>query len=332
MTDFPKALAIGLLLWMPGRGDAGSTGLFGGSPTGSGGDSGSGGTSTGGDGGTSTGDGGTSTGGGGTSTGGDGGTSTGGDGGTSTGGDGGTSTGDGVIEIYLAGDLTPETFADALSGQTPTDYSVALSAYEIMTSATDANPVPCFSHSEPVVAQLEDDNLVGACDTAGIPTNGYTHGRVKVDWAQYTVAGTLHSTIPLAGQYTFFRAYSDTHHGGKDYKAGQGTIRFVSGAVDQTYPWTYAPLPEVSGISYELDGGEYWMTFPFARPLPVEQGEPGKQWARLNWKIYESFRWADAGYLGYATDVWDTVPLNTVLTGSVLVPGVTGYYVTTSRD
>ena len=74
MTDFPKALAIGLLLWMPGRGDAGSTGLFGGSPTGSGGDSGSG--------------------------------------GTSTGGDGGTSTGDGVIEIYLAGDLTPETFAD----------------------------------------------------------------------------------------------------------------------------------------------------------------------------------------------------------------------------
>lgn len=321
MTLFPKALGIGLLLWMPGCGGNGSTGLFGGAPPGAGGDSGSGGAGTGGDGGTSAaGDGGTSAGGsnaGGTST-----------GGTST---GGTSPGDGVIEIYLAGDLTPETFADALSGQTPTDYSAALSAYEIMSSADDPNPVPCFSHAQPVVAKLAADNLVGACNTAGIPTNGYTHGRVKVDWAQYTVAGTLHTTPPLAGKYTFFRAYSDTHYDGKDYAAGQGTIRFVSGAVDQTYPWTYAPLPEGAGISYELDGGEFWMTFPFARPLPVEEGEPGKQWARLNWKIYESFRWVDAGYLGYTAGVWDT-SANVALTESVLSPGVTGYYVTTSRD
>ena len=321
MKLFPSALAVGLLLWLPGCGGADSSGLFPGSPGGPNGTSGSGGTSTGGDGGTHTG--------------GDGGTHTGGDGGTPAGGDGGTGgtpTGNsGTIEIYLAGDLTPEAFADGLSGQTPTNYSTAMSAYEVMTSANDPNPVPCFNHTQPVVADLAGDNLVGSCDTADIPTNGYTYGRVKVDWAKYTVAGTLHAGPVLAGEYTFFRAYSDTHYDGTDYSAGQGTVRFVAGAFDQTYPWTYAPLPNGAGISYELIGGDFWMTFPFARPLPVEQGEPGTQWARLNWKIYDSFRWEDTRALGYTDGVWDTSS-NIALTEPVRSPGVTGYYVTTSRD
>ena len=244
---------------------------------------------------------------------------------------GAAGSGHGVIDIYLAGDLTPVNFVDGLSGQTPTNYSTALSEFQIMASAVDPNPVLCFSHAQPVIADMAVDNWVGTCDTATIPTNGYTYGRVKADWAQYTVAGTLHTTPTLVGEYTFFRAYSDTTYQGTDYLAGEGTIRFVAGAFDQTYPWRYAALPSGGDISYEVIDGEFWMTFSFTRVLPVEQGGPEKHWARLNWQTYEAFRWSELAYAGYTTGAWDTSSVIT-LNEPVRSPGVNGYYVTSSSD
>lgn len=236
----------------------------------------------------------------------------------------------GSIAIYLTGDYTERLFEDELSGQTPRAFAMGLSKYYIMTSADDPSPVLCFDHdTETVVAPLEADTQVGACRTANVPTATYTHGRVKIDWSRFTVAGTVHQggrTFP--GDLTVWRAYSDTTYAGERYTAGAGLIDF-SGLV-QT-PVRFGPPPPVPGVTLELTDGELWMTFPFSRPLPIVRGDQSSHWARFHWQIYEGFRWEDADEDGYEEGVWD-VGLSIDDTEQVRLIGVAGYYITSSID
>lgn len=243
-----------------------------------------------------------------------------------------STTGGGTISIYLTGDLTPKTFTDGLSGQTPTRYVVALSEYWAQTSLDDPTPAFCFSTGgAPVEADLAEDTLVGTCRTADLPTATYTHGRVKIDWATYTVTGTLHyQGMPLPGELTFFRAYSDTTYQGQAYSAGEGTITFT-GATTVTIPMAYDPPLSLPGVRLETIAGEFFMTFPYSNPLAVDQTSPDHHWARAHWEIFEGFRWQDQGTAGYAAAVWDVAPTEAE-TEPVIYPGVTGYHTTASTD
>lgn len=238
----------------------------------------------------------------------------------------------GRIDIYVAGDSTVRTFTDGLSGQTPRDFRIALSKYYAMTSATDPAPALCFDHGiAAVVADLSGDTLVGTCATSSLPTAAYTHGRVRVEWAEYTVSGVLHHLgYPVSGDFTFFRAYSDTVHDGVPMTAGQGIIKFsVTGTeIPVTYPPALAAAP---GITVVTTNGECWMTFVYSHPLLVEQTDPASHWARFTWEIFEGFRWSELALTGYATGVWD---VSTAVGGTeyVAVPGATGYYTTASTD
>lgn len=238
----------------------------------------------------------------------------------------------GTITIFVKGDLSKVGFSDGLAGQTPRDYTIALSRYHVLRSADDPAPVLCFDHGpKPALTNIAKDNEVGSCRTSSIPTGPYTHGRTKVDWARYTVDGVYHYLgQKLTGSFTFFRAFSDVVHEGKPFKAGQGTITF-SGATKVEIPVTYGPLPPMPGVSFKLQGGELSMTFRYTKPLLIEQQDTHAHWARFNWKIADSFRWADAQGYGYAKGVWD-VALLPSSSEQVLLHGVSGYYVTSSKD
>lgn len=240
--------------------------------------------------------------------------------------------GAGTVAIYLTGDLSPKNFEDGLAGQTPTDFFIGVSAYFALTSLDDPSPVLCFDHgNQTVEADMHRDNLVGFCETQRLPTAVYTHGRVKVEWVRYTVSGTLHrADLRYPGQFTFFRACSDTHYDGQPYLAGQGTIAFA-GETEAEFPATYDQIQELPGISLELVDGEFWMTFPFSRPLPVRQGDTGQHWARFHWEIHEGFRWQDADHPGHETGVWD-VDIGAIATEPVVFTGATGYHTTASSD
>ena len=73
------------------------------------------------------------------------------------------------------------------------------------------------------------------------------------------------------------------------------------------------------------------MTFPYTNPLPIDTTSPANHWARLHWKVFESFRWLDLALLNFVELQWDT---SSVPGASEIVysPGVTGYDVTSSED
>jgi hypothetical protein len=237
----------------------------------------------------------------------------------------------GRIDIYLAGDPTAKTFTDGLSGQTPRDFKIALSKYYVMKSADDPAPTLCFDLGvSEVVADLSGDTLVGTCATASIPTGVYTHGRVRVQWAQYTVGGVLHyQGYTMPGDFTLFRAYSDTVRGGVPMSAGQGVVHF-SGTNTETAV-TYPPLSAGPDLTVETVNGECWMTFAYTHPLPIDQTNTGSHWARFHWEIFEGFRWSDGSLPGFAPGAWD-VSAAEGETETVIGPGTTGYHTTSSVD
>ncbi len=241
-----------------------------------------------------------------------------------------STAGGGTISIYVEGDFTPKTFSDGLAGQTPTHYVIALSEYWVQTSLNDPSPAFCFdTGTSPVEADMYEETLVGTCQTADLPTAVYTHGRVKVEWATYTVSGTLHyQGVPLPGEFTFFRAYSDTTYLGQSYLAGEGTIAY-SGATQVSIPTTYDPPLSIPGLNMETVDGAFWMTFPYSQPLAVDQTNTDHHWARFSWQIYEGFRWPDTTATGHTPQIWD-VGLTAPETESVLSAGVTGYHTTAS--
>lgn len=240
----------------------------------------------------------------------------------------------GTIAIFIKGDLSKpkQPHADGLVGQTPLDYKIAVSRYQILRSASDPAPFLCFEHGKhPFVADISKDNLVGHCQTNSIKTGIYTHGRTRVDWARYSVEGVYHYLgQQLPGSFTFFRAFSDVVYKGKPYQAGQGTIRF-SGSTTVEIPVSYGPLPPMPGVTFETHAGELSMTFRYTNPLRIEQTDTEQHWARFHWRIGDSFRWADTAGLGYKQGVWDVSALP-AYTEQIKVHGVTGYYVTSSKD
>ncbi len=205
----------------------------------------------------------------------------------------------------------------------------------------------CFEHNEAVVADLGRDNLIGRCQTADIPSAVYTHGRVKVEWVKLSVEGTFHDDYYLKepmfpGTATLFRAYSSTHYDGRTYHPREGYVR-VDDRSDKERPtiawWAYIPLTyaqvsDLPGLKLETIDGEFWMTFPFTHPLPIDQQNLEAHWARFSWETFEAFRWRDAPWPHHTDRVWD-VRTDFISHGQgepVLFTGATGDHVTSSID
>jgi hypothetical protein len=238
----------------------------------------------------------------------------------------------GMIRIYVAGDDTPKTFTDSMSGQTPFDYFIGVSNYQVLRSASDPSPVPCFDYGADTFSiDLQADNLVGRCATAAFPLGTYTHGRTKVDWITYKVVGDVHyagATLPATFQ--IFKAFSTCDYDGHHYTAGEGWIGYdVSGYVGQI-PYAFPELAALGGVSFVTEGDSFWVVFPFTHPFVIGESDSAEHWSRMFWEIFESFRWTDIRLTGYAAGRWDVAPA-----GETEAPGmfgVSGYHIESSTD
>lgn len=244
---------------------------------------------------------------------------------------GGDAVQPGAIAIFLAGDETERVFDDGLVGQTPRDYVIALSRYELLRNASDEDPALCFDHGERLVAaDMSGDTLMGRCSTESVPTGSYTHGRVKVEWVRLTIAGRVHSDLGVfPGDFEVFRAYSDTRYDGRTWRASQGYIEY-QGVANFRVEVVFAT--DNDAPTHVIEDGEYLLTFPYGRTLPVVSGAEDAYWARFHWQTFEGFRWQERDTEGFREGEWDVVAETPTDSESVRYQGVTGYYVTTSLD
>jgi hypothetical protein len=237
--------------------------------------------------------------------------------------DGGGAT----FTIYIKGDKTATTFSDGFVGQTPKEYKMGLGRYDIMKSPSDPAPVTVFDHgATPVDVDLLGTTLAGSAKIAALPAGTYTHGRVLLTHATFTVAATVHAGVPWPGDIRVVTALSDTTIDGKSWTQGQTTFTFIAGTIQQTVPGVIPPLPSTGGGSVVQVGGKTWMIFPFPTPLTLYPALTQSYQGTMIYKVFESFRWEDQSLTGYTAKVFDVDALKMTFE-PVKNFGATGYSV-----
>ena len=235
-----------------------------------------------------------------------------------------------VIEIYVEGDPTAKTFTDGYSGQTPRDYVMGLQRFDLLRSSNDPTPVTVFDYGPGYTeVDMSTKTLVGVGRTPDIPAGSYSHARVLLAMARFTVNASAHSgSLGLPGAITATSALSDTIIDGTPFTKGQCQFEFVSGSITNTLGGALPPLPATAGGTIVDDGQRTWMVFPFAAPLAVDPGDAATHQATITYETFESFRWEEQALTGYTTGVWD---VNADFVSSEVVKnfGATGYRVET---
>ncbi|MFO0726252.1 MAG: hypothetical protein U1E65_20880 [Myxococcota bacterium] len=217
--------------------------------------------------------------------------------------------GRGNIEVWVRGDLTPKTFNDGLSGQTPEAQTFSLGRFDLMRSANDTSPVVAFDHGDhPVAADMLGRTLVGRVASASIAPGTYTWGRVLLTSAEIRIQATGHLPnigIGIPGTITTLGALSDSEIHGSRWHKGQAEFRFDSGGRSFTLPGTLPPFPSTPGGSIVETSTQTWLVFPFSTPFRVEAGNNQPVVTTIVYDVYQSFRWADQNTAGYAAGVFD---------------------------
>lgn len=229
--------------------------------------------------------------------------------------------GGGLLSIFIRGDLTPKLFSDGLSGQTPKQYVMGLGRFDILRSAGDPSPVTVFDHGQkPVEVNLLSETLGGSRPLAELPAGTYSHGRVLLTHARFTVAAVVHAPgVPLPGDIASVVALSDGIIDGKPWTQGQATFSFAG----FTVPGSVPALPSTAGGTIVSSGGRTWLVFPFPKPLTVG-GSGADHRATIIYQVHESFRWQDQDKAGYQPKIFDVDPLAPSFE-PVLNFGATGY-------
>lgn len=244
--------------------------------------------------------------------GGDGGTAAAGGTGGSTGGTGGSvgGTGGGVpefaLDIYVEGDSSATTIDDGYAGQTPTNYTMGVSRFDLMLSDSDPNPVTVFDHGDQYVeVDMTASTLVGTGDLTQIPPNLYSHGRALLTMTRFDVNTTVHvNPVAVPGTVTVTAALSDTTIDGQGRSQGWVQYTFnIAGGV--TTVGTLPQLPSTAGGTIVQEGGNTWLVFPLDTPMLIIPAPGTDHSATIIYQIFESFRWEDQNGNGYTADVFD---------------------------
>ncbi|HEY3355952.1 MAG TPA: hypothetical protein VGQ83_22055 [Polyangia bacterium] len=236
----------------------------------------------------------------------------------------GDAAGRAVIEIYVAGDLTPKTFTDGASGETPLSYTMGLSRFDLLRSAADPAPVTVFDHGPDwVELNLLDTSLAGSVATASLPAGTYTHARVLLSMARCAVAATAHlGTASIPGTFTITGAFRDTTIDGTPLTHGQARYAFEALGQTQSSGGALPPLPSTPGGTVVTDASGTWLVFQLPQPLPIDPTSPATHRATITYEVYESFRWQDQATAGFADGVFD---LTATAAEPVVSFGATGY-------
>jgi hypothetical protein len=232
------------------------------------------------------------------------------------------------LRIYVEGDMTPKTFTDGYSGQTPTDYYMGISRFDIMTSETDPNPVTVFDYGENYMeVDMSQNTEVGSVALADIPFNFYSHGRVLLKMTRFDVETTVHATMPpadLPGTVTVVAALSDALI--DNVQRSQDWVQYtfnVMGGITTT--GTLPELPSTGGGTVVKENGRLWLVFPLTGGLTIDPLPTQDHSATIIYEIYESFRWQDEQETNYTDDVFDSNADGS--TEPVMNFGATGYQI-----
>ncbi|MFH1132243.1 MAG: hypothetical protein V1754_12975 [Pseudomonadota bacterium] len=234
----------------------------------------------------------------------------------------------GIITIYVEGDTSTKSFSDGLSGQTPKEFTMSLGQFDIMTSASDPNPVTIFDHgSNPVDVDMLGHTKAGEGQTKDIPAGTYTHGQVLLTKTVFKIDGTVHATLAFPGEIQVIGALSDTTINGESWKQGQATYTFS--LVPQPIPATLPLLPSTAGGTIIQKNGQTWMVFSFDKPISIPLSK-GKNWeGTITYEVFKSFRWQDEQKTGYKDGVFDVTALPAPSYEPVMNFGATGYRINT---
>lgn len=230
------------------------------------------------------------------------------------------------LSLYVEGDLTPKTFEDGYSGQTPSSYTMGISRFEIMTSEDDANPVTVFDYGENYnEVDMLTNSLVGSADLTTIPVGVYTHGRVLLKMTRFDIETTVHSTMPPAsvpGTMTVLAALSNTEIDGTERSQDWVQYTFNDyGGISTT--GTLPELPTTAAGRIERENGETWLVFAFDQSLTIIPIPGQAHSATITYEVFESFRWEDQDAEGFTEDVFDSRTDGT--SEPVMNFGATGY-------
>jgi hypothetical protein len=238
--------------------------------------------------------------------------------------------GDRFISIYIKGDTTTQPPADGLSGQTPQNYVMGLGRFDLLRSAQDPAPVVAFDHgAKPVMVDMLKTTLGGKARIADLPAGAYTHGRVLLTMATFTVAATGHGAgLAVPGKVTVTAALSDTTIKGAPWKQNQAEFTGDFKPLPPvTIPAPLPPLPSTGGGSVVQEGGRTWLVFQFPKPLEVSPATGRDHRATIIYRVRESFRWQDQAKPGFAPKVFD---IDMAGFEAVKSFGATGYAVESS--
>lgn len=230
------------------------------------------------------------------------------------------------LSLYVEGDLTPKTFDDGYSGQTPSSYTMGISRFDVMTSEDDVSPVTVFDYGEDYTEiDMLTTSLVGSADLTTIPPGIYTYGRVLLKMTRFDVETTVHSTMPpgsMAGTLTVLAALSDTEIEGTQRNQDWVQYTFdVMGGISTT--GVLPELPTTSAGKIVRENNETWLVFPFDHAITVLPIPGQAHSATITYEVYESFRWEDQDVSGYTDGVFDSRTDGT--SEPVVNFGATGY-------
>lgn len=254
------------------------------------------------------------------------------DAGMDAGADAGWDAGQQNISIFVVGDLTPKTFTDGLSGQTPSAQEFGVGRLDLMTGPGDPSPVTVFDHgTAPVLVDMlsTQPTLAGQGASAAIPAGTYPWGRVALNLVRTTVATTAHAAgNAVPADVTIVSALGDTLVGGVAWAKGRTEYHVKVGTtIDTTFPGTAPPLPATSGGMVVQDATHTWLVFPFSTPFVIDPTDSTPQVATITYEVFQSFRWEEQASPGFTGGVFD-LDVATMSTEPVRNFGTTGYHTT----
>lgn len=245
--------------------------------------------------------------------------------------DAGRDAGPPNLSIYARGDLTPKTFADGYSGQTPTAQEFGIGRLDLMASPTDTAPVTVFDHGDaPVLVDMlaPTPTLAGTGASASLPAGTYPWGRVQLTLVRTTVAATIHGGSATPGTVTVVSALSDTAVEGVPWAQGRTEYTVKAGvALSVTFPGAAPSFPSTSGGTVAQEAGRTWLVFPFTTPFVIDPEDPAPRAATITYDVYQSFRWQEQSAAGYASGAFDVDPAS-MSSEPVRNLGATGYHTT----
>jgi len=227
-------------------------------------------------------------------------------------GDGGLSDG-GLgyhLNIYVKGDLTPKTFNDGFSGQTPSNFHMGLARFDLMTSPTDPSPVTVFDHGANYVeVDMLGETLAGKGDLRNIPPATYTHGRALITMSRFDIQTMVHVASPpvtVQGTVSVLTALSGCTLDGLPRSPGWAKFTFHLTPYNVSRIGTLPSMPSTGGGTIVRDNDKTWMVFPISPALLIVPNLQTSPKITIVFDVFESFRWQDLSTAGYTQGVFDT--------------------------